>query len=146
MGVWVFVKSETFSLLLSIVNLLLSSTFLEDLRSLHNLHHRETLSQITQRRDAPSSGAFLWGRVTNGGPGWGVRVNCHRTYARDGDDESGDDSHLTKSPMEALQWWFRVNRNRAHPDPFCGKVGPAWSSDSFDTSVSDANFLWDQLA
>ena len=36
----------------------------------------------------------------------GVRVNCHRTYARDGDDESGDDddSHLTKSPMEALQW------------------------------------------
>ena len=25
-------------------------------------------------------------------------------YAMDGDDESGDDSHLTKSPMEALQW------------------------------------------
>ena len=34
----------------------------------------------------------------------GVRVNCHRTYARDGVDESGDDSHLTKSPMDALQW------------------------------------------
>ena len=34
----------------------------------------------------------------------GVRVNCHRTYARDGDGDGGDDSHLTKSPVEALQW------------------------------------------
>ena len=103
MGVWVIVKSETFHFFF----LLLTFCF-------NFFRGFKITSQPASQRDVESDNAkercrFKWCFFCEGGSptealDGGVRVNCHRTYARDGDNDGGDDSHLTKSPMEALQW------------------------------------------